>query len=480
MMQKADTSQPSQRDPGLLTIMRTTIEHYRMFAPGDHVVVAVSGGADSVALLNALHELAPTLKLRLTVAHLNHGLRPEAAERESDFVKNLAHKLAVPCICELRDVRADKHASGECLQEAARTVRYRFFSDVIERCGAQKLALGHIMDDQAETVLIRLLRGASTRGLGGIPPVRSGGIVRPLIEVRRRSIEFFLHQRGIEFIPDTSTNEPQYLRNIIRHELLPLLARQYNPRVVEALCTTAALARNDEALLQDTAAHIADEALKLTDDSIRIPVSLLESHPQLAGRIIRRAFELFNGSCRGLTSLHTDAILALLNSRGSSKKISIAGGLIVRREYSELVMNPEHNLAAFHVQVDALPADVPLPQINARMQIRSLTVADDAALQCTDVSDTVHLAAESISLPLIIRSWKPGDRIRPFGFNAQKKVKAIFAEKKIPVRLRMSIPLIESGGRIVSIGTLRIAEHCRVTPPCRKVIAVTITDTDKH
>ncbi len=109
-MQKADNSQPSQRDPALLTVMRTTIKHYRMFTPGDHVVVAVSGGADSVALLNALHELAPALKLHLTVAHLNHGLRAEAAERESDFVKNLAHKLAVPCICELRDVRADKHA----------------------------------------------------------------------------------------------------------------------------------------------------------------------------------------------------------------------------------------------------------------------------------------------------------------------------------------------------------------------------------
>ncbi len=376
--------------------------------------------------------------------------------------------------------RAHRHGPGECLQEAARTVRYRFFNDVLERCGAQKLALGHTMDDQAETVLIRLLRGASTLGLGGIPPVRSGGIVRPLIEVRRTSIELFLHERGIEFVPDTSTDEPQYLRNIIRHELLPLLARQYNPRVVEALCTTAALARNDEALLQDAAASVADEALKLTDDSVRIPVSLLESHPQLAGRIVRRAFELLNGSCRGLTSLHTDAILALLDSRGSSKKISIAGGLVVRREYSELVMSPEHNPASFHLQVDTLPADVHLPQINARIQIRTLTIADDAALQRTDVSDTVHLAADSISLPLIIRSWKPGDRIRPFGFNAQKKVKAVFAEKKIPVRLRMSIPLIESGGQIISIGTLRIAEHCRVSPPCRKVIAVTITNADKH
>ena len=478
-MQKPDNSPHSQRDPALLTVMRSTIERYRMFAPGDHVVVAVSGGADSVALLSALCELAPEMKLSLTVAHLNHGLRAEAAQKEAAFVKNLAHKLAVPYIYERRDVRTEKLASGECLQEAARTVRYRFFSDVLANCHAQKLALGHSMDDQAETVLIRLLRGASTRGLGGIPPVRSGGIVRPLINVRRASIECFLQERGINFVPDTSCDEPQYLRNTIRHELLPLLARQYNPRVVEALCTTAALARDDEALLQDATA-LADEALKLKDDSVHIPVSLLENHPHLSGRIIRRALELLNGTCRGLTSLHTDAILTLLDSRGSSKKISIAGGLVVQREYSELVMSPEHNRASFHLQVDTLPADVQLPHINARVHIRTLTIAADTALQRTDGSDTVHLAADSISLPLVIRSWKPGDRIQPFGFNAKKKVKTIFAEKKIPVRLRMSIPLIESGGRIISIGTLRIAEHCRVTPPCRKVIAVTITDADKY
>ena len=247
-----------------------------MFAAGDHVVVGVSGGADSIALLHALHAIKDELELRLTVAHLNHGLRGEAAQRESDFVQKIARTLAVPCICELRDVRADKHTTGECLQEAARTVRYSFFTEVLERCHAQKLALGHTMDDQAETVLIRLLRGASTRGLGGIPPVRNGTIVRPLINVRRSSIEHFLQERGIAFVPDTSADEPQYLRNKIRHELLPLLTRQYNPRVVEALCTTADLARDDEELLQEAAARVADEALQPGDGCVRIPISLLE------------------------------------------------------------------------------------------------------------------------------------------------------------------------------------------------------------
>jgi len=478
-MNKPDNKQPSQQEPALLATMRNTIERYRMFTPGDHVVVAVSGGADSVSLLYALYELAPEMQLRLTVAHLNHGLREDAARREADFVKKIADKLAVPCVCELRDVRIDKNTSGECLQEAARTVRYRFLSDVLARCHAQKLALGHTMDDQAETVLIRLLRGASTRGLGGIPPMRNDTIVRPLINVRRASIERFLQERTIDFVPDTSAHEPQYLRNTIRHELIPLLAQKYNPRVMEALCTTADLARDDEALLQDTAASVADKTLKLKDDSISIPVSLLEGHPRLAGRIVRRALELLNGSCRGLTSVHTKAVLGLIRCTGSSKKIPITDGLVVRKEYDELVISPACCPADFHILVDHLPADVRLHQINVRVQIRALTLDNDTALKRSDMPNTVHLAADSISLPLIIRSWKPGDRIRPFGHATEKKVKSVFAEKKIPVRLRGRIPLIESSGRIISVGTLRIAEHCRVALPCTEVIAVTITDANK-
>ena len=385
MKEYPDNPQPAQRDPALLTTMRNTIERCMMFAAGDHVVVGVSGGADSIALLHALHALKDELELRLTVAHLNHGLRGEAAQREADFVQKIARTLAVPCICELRDVRADKHTTGECLQEAARTVRYSFFTDVLERCHAQKLALGHTMDDQAETVLIRLLRGASTRGLGGIPPVRSGTIVRPLINVRRSSIEHFLQERGITFVPDTSADEPQYLRNKIRHELLPLLTRQYNPRVVEALCTTADLARDDEELLQEAAARIADEALQPGDGSVRIPISLLEGHPRLAGRIVRRALELLCGSCRGLTSVHADAVLSLCGCQGSNKKISIPGGIVVRREYNELVMGPACSPAAFHILVDQLPADILLPQSNARVRIQKLArndIADAAAQGC--------------------------------------------------------------------------------------------------
>lgn len=474
-MKKKSETQPSLPETTrFISGVRSTIEHHRMFSPGDHVVVGVSGGADSVALLLSLHELQQDLKIKITVAHLNHGLRPEAARREADFVAELARRCGLPCICETRDVRAEKNSSGACLQEAARAARYGFFDDVRRGCNAQKLALGHTMDDQAETVLLRLLRGASTRGLGGIPPVRTGGIVRPLINSRRRAIERFVRARGCDFIADTSAHEPQYLRNRIRHELLPVLARDYNPRIVEALCTTAGLARDDEALLQATVQHATAGSLHQENDTVRMPVSLLDRQPLLAGRIIRSAIETVLGTCRGLTRAHIEAIAALTGCTGSGKRIPLPGGLIARREYEHLVIGiPAAPAARFHVQVDQLPADIVLPA-GGRILIRRINLDDTTVLKRPEADDTLHLSAESISMPLVIRSWAPGDRIRPFGSTHSKKVKAVFAEHKVPMRLRGCIPLLTCGDRIISVGALCLAEHCRVQPGSSAVIALTI------
>jgi tRNA(Ile)-lysidine synthase len=259
-----------------------------------------------------------------------------------------------------------------------------------------------------------------------------------------------------------------------------MLAQQYNPRVIEALCTTADLARDDETLLQDAAADIARTALQPCNGTLHIPVKLLEDHPALAGRIVRRCVELLNGSCRGLTSLHTEAVLKLLKCTGSNKQIPLTGGLVARREYDTLFMGPASLQADFHIQVDTLPADVPLPQAGLRILLRSVALKDDSMLRPDANSDTVHLNPDSIALPLIIRTWRPGDRMQPFGFDTVKKVKAVFADNKVPVRLRGLMPLIESDGRIISVGTLRIAEHCRVNPSCPEVIELTVTSIDRQ
>lgn len=477
MHTKAPDKRPllPDHDP-FLNAVCSTIRAHAMIAPGDHVVAAVSGGADSVALLYALCALKDQLQARLTVAHLNHGLRGEDARREAVFVETLARDLGLPCVCEVRDVRAEKSLEGVCLQEAARSVRYRFFDDVLTRCSADRLALGHTMDDQAETVLMRLLRGTSTRGLGGIPPVRGTAIIRPLIHTRRSDIEQFLRRRGLSFVQDTSAREQHYLRNRIRHELMPLLSRQYNPRIVEALCTTAALARDDEALLQKAAAEAADGYTEESGGTLRLPVRLLSENPRAAGRIVRRAFERLHGSCRGLSSAHVRNVTALCGCEGSDAQVPLPGGIIVRREYDSLLMSTVCRPAEpFSLTVDRLPADIVIPPGDVRVTMCRVPDACMIGTCRQQAANTLHLAAESISMPLTIRSWRPGDRMRPLGFHAEKKIKALFAEKKVPVRLRARIPLIESGDMIACVGALRIAEHCRVTPGSSAVIAVTVT-----
>jgi tRNA(Ile)-lysidine synthase len=326
---------------------------------------------------------------------------------------------------------------------------------------------------------MRLLRGASTHGLGGIPPVRGGTIVRPLISMRRAAIERFLHENGCDFIPDTSAQETQYLRNRVRHELLPLLARRYNPRIVEALCTAACLARDDEAFLRAATESALDGSLPDESAGARISVGLLERNPLLAGRIVRRAIETVQGSSRGLTSVHIDAVASLTGCTGSGKRIPLPGGLVALREYEDIVIGfPDSPPTPFQVQVDRLPADMELPMAGVRVQIRRRPIEAAAPLE-RHAGDTLLLSAAGITLPLIVRSWRPGDRIRLPGSGLSKKVKDVFADRKIPVRLRSRVPLLVSGDSIICVGTLCMAERFRVTPDCRETIAVTVVWTSR-
>jgi tRNA(Ile)-lysidine synthase len=232
----------------LVLAVRKTIQKYDMLQLGDRVVVGVSGGADSVALLHALWELRGDFHLSLMVAHLDHGLRPEG-EKEANFVRKLAGKLGAPFHCRKADVGSYQKEKGLTVQEAAREVRYTYFSEVAKKNRASKIALGHTADDQAESIIMRILRGSGTRGLSGIPPVRNGLYIRPLIEVWREEIESFLKGKRILYLTDPSNKSLHYLRNRVRHELLPVL-RQYNPRVRQVLVQMADLFRAEEEFWQ--------------------------------------------------------------------------------------------------------------------------------------------------------------------------------------------------------------------------------------
>ncbi|MCX5906677.1 MAG: tRNA lysidine(34) synthetase TilS, partial [Deltaproteobacteria bacterium] len=232
----------------LIRNIRKTIQRFDMLQPGDRVVIGVSGGADSMTLLHILWELRSEYHLSLVVAHLDHGLRPEAAEDRS-FVKKAASGLGVPFFSRKVDVGARCKEEHLNLQEAAREARYQFLAEIARDQKASRIALGHTADDQAESIIMRFLRGSGSRGLSGIPPVREGVIIRPLIETWRSEIESFLRERKFSYRIDASNQSTHFLRNRVRHELLPVL-QEYNPRVRQTLVQMAEIFRAEESFWQ--------------------------------------------------------------------------------------------------------------------------------------------------------------------------------------------------------------------------------------
>jgi len=295
----------------LLRQVRITVERYAMLRPGDRILAAVSGGADSVALLRVLALLAPEYRLELTAAHLNHGLRGEEALQEEAFVRSLSAAMGLACVCKTIDVRSIR--KGRSLEEAAREERYRFLKEAAAGCGAGKIATGHHRDDQAETVLMHLIRGSGPGGLKGILPVREDRVIRPLFEVDRREILGFLDREGLSYRTDSSNRDPAFLRNRIRNDLIPALAKDYNPRIVEGLCHAAEILRQQEDYLQRATGRILKRwRIPPGAGEIHVPLeNFLNLHESLRGRIIQTLLKAAAPSGRGIAFRHVEAVLDL-------------------------------------------------------------------------------------------------------------------------------------------------------------------------
>ena len=323
----------------MLKKVRKTIADAALLERGDHLLVAVSGGPDSVALLWTLVILSPEYELRLTTAHLNHGLRGAEARAEERFVQSLSAGMGIDCISKTVDIRALRKGSGKSLEEVGREERYRFLDATAAACGAEKIATGHQRDDQAETVLINLLRGSGLEGLKGIVPAREGRIIRPLLQVGREEILEFLGREGLTYFMDRSNMSPHFLRNRIRHQLIPELIARYNPGIVKGLSRTAEIVRREDDYLQAMVRQTlcrwgvtpgeADTVLPLAD--------LIGLHAALQGRVIKRLLEAASRPGNAVGYRHVEAVLALArSSRRCKASLDLPGLIRVDKERSIL------------------------------------------------------------------------------------------------------------------------------------------------
>ena len=460
--------------------VKATIQRYALISPGDRVLVAVSGGPDSVALLHLLYDLREELELRLEVAHLQHGIRGAEAQEDARFVAELAQKLGLPFHLKEVNLRQIKSAAGKGNLEAlARAERYRFFEAVARERNLGKIATAHTQDDQAETVLMWLLRGSGLKGLGGMPPthqldgtnIESAScpvVIRPLLGVSRTEIEEYLNERHLTFRLDRSNQDLSFLRNWIRLKLIPQLKEKMDRNLPSRLAQQAELIREEDDLL-DALANAAINEIRTAEGMNR--GSLLKHSKAMQRRLLRLWIEATRGHLRGLDFQHIEALLDLIADGPPQGRLSIPGGWQLVKEYETLRLEKQSRRmgqqCACYSYALHIGEDLHIHEAGLMIQTRAISLPlpslPDNLTEA--VFDVASLAAD-----LTLRNFRHGDRFQPLGMAGHKKVKELFIEKKLPLVVRASLPLLLLGDEVIWIPGYGRSELGKVTPATKAIL----------
>lgn len=451
--------------------VKEAIRRFGLIAHGDAVLVAVSGGVDSTVLLSVLNAMKGELSLRLFVSHLNHNLRGSESARDMAFVKQLAASLGLPFTGKVLAGGACS-VPGESLQESARALRYAFFEETADKLKASKIALGHNLDDSAETVVMRLLKGSSLAGLSGIPPSR-GRYVRPLILASRKDIEAYAKENEIAHITDSSNLSVKYLRNDVRKRLLPYLKKNYNPSITETIARTSEVLRTDEMFIEEAAlsAFSASVVAKTTDTVIMERSELVSMHRALSSRVFLRAARELVADIE-LQSCHIDAFFSLIEGGRPGAEADLPSGLMLVREYGS---------------VRLMKASLEEPRrFNVSLKVPGVFEAGPYTIKATllkrlpeafEGPDKAYFDYGLLKgLDICARSFANGDTIRPFGMSGHKKLKDIFIDQKIPRRMRSALPVVAAGNDIIWVAGVRRSAIFLVTEQTRSILRLELID----
>ncbi len=422
----------------------------QFFGPGLRVGVGVSGGPDSVLLLHFMRKLAGELGLTVAAVHFNHHLRGAASDGDEDSVRDLAAAFKMPYLRGEADVgrlARERHANIEAM---ARELRYRYFFSLVEQDRLDLVATAHTANDQAETVLMRLIRGTGTRGLGGIYPVLEGKVVRPFLTVRRDEIMQEIAARGISYRVDSTNLLPRLRRNKVRMELLPLLLKEYNPQIVPLLNQLADRARDDEACLERLARDRSAAWRAREGREERIPIRVLEEFPPaLARRVLRQMVQFASGGTQGLTHTHIESVRQFATISQSGRVCVLPGGITARKEFSWLIISPEQG--APRTSDYSYPIEIPQDaEIRELAKVFHLKILPrDNARKAYNLSKLVCIDPQKLCGDLQLRNWRAGDSFCPVGSRKARKLKEFFRERKIPESERKGWPVLSCAGQIV-------------------------------
>lgn len=453
-----------------------TIEEYGMIERGDTVLVGLSGGPDSVALLYLLLELCSPMNLRIVAFHLDHRLRPESAE-DAAFVSRLCRALGVGLESESFDVLAYIQKEGLSVEDGARRVRYRLLERAANKVGADKIALGHHADDQVETFLMRIIRGSGLAGLTSIPPVR-GRFIRPLIGVRRGEILAFLAEKSANFVIDASNEDTSYLRNRVRAHLIPELL-EYNPAFVDVALQNVRSIRDDETLLEELGMSAFRKTAEIEEDgSVVIEArSLSTMAPALARRVVRKGIETVKGDLLGIDFRHVKLILDGLAAGSLSQDLPGEVAAILERGKLVIFRTGASGLAISEEIEVRIPGELPLPKLGVAIEGEIVDADHHSLLRVPGIA---QLDYDLLKAPLIVRAWRPGDFFYPLGMKGRKKVQDFLVDEKISRRKRRAILVLQAGGDIVWLAGLRIDDRYKVSPSTRRIALLRLKPIDVH
>ncbi|MCX8052261.1 MAG: tRNA lysidine(34) synthetase TilS [Armatimonadetes bacterium] len=439
-------------------------KRYSMFAQGGKVLVAVSGGPDSVAMLHALHEWSEEIGIKLHIAHLNHGIRGEESNSDEEFVRQLADSLAIPITVERVSVPQIRNRMRAGEEEAARIARHAFFQETAAKLGCNKIAVGHTADDRAETILLNIIRGTGIEGLAAMRPV-TGNIVRPLIDSWRSEIEEYLTQHNLEYRVDTTNLDTTYARNRVRHRLIPLLKRDFNPQVKSAIVRLARIAESQQELIERTAdqARLAAEYRSCFDAQI-----LTELPDAILAQIVRTEIEKSKGDLSDVTFEQIERVVEALRS-GSDFSIALpTGALYAEKHGSDFRIGPAH------VRQTTKTFELILA-VPGRTQVRQIGLAIDA-----EIVDKTRVAPARLNVAffdtakikgsLRVRNARPGDRIRPFGMRGTKKLQDLFVDKKVPLSERTRAAVVVDDEKVLWVVGVAASEDAKVTSKTTNVV----------
>jgi tRNA(Ile)-lysidine synthase len=475
---------PNIEEKILCRVQHTLITRH-MVQAGDTLLVAVSGGPDSVALVHILLALAPKFSFQVAIAHLNHCLRDDESERDEAFVVSFAEQLELPVHVERQDVRRYQKSRRLSLEEAARQVRYRFYHAIAAKYGYEKIALGHHSDDNAELILMYLLRGSGPLGLSGIPPVRDDKIIRPLIDIKRTEIMDYIAVKGLDHVEDSSNRDSQYRRNKVRNQLIPELKAEYNPKLIDSLNRLAFILDAEESWIESLIQPIFEKVVVFEEQG-RIGFDISELNQQTIAvrrRLIRKAVLKVKGNLRRMAFAHVEAAVKLAQEGPELGVLDLPDRIRISRQNDVLIMfresqNRRHlaNSTLLSLTPDyeyRLPKPGQISIKEAALKIRFSEIPPEHTSDWPPPGHGTGVAyfdMDKIHFPLVIRNFRPGDRFSPLGMTGRQKLKKFFIDHKVSRTERTKCPILLSRNEIIWVVGHRLDNAVKIGSQTRRIL----------